>query len=252
MTVGCSRKIFTILTLPHPSTNQSAPRHGAPPNGVVILVSGRGSNLRAIIDAVHAGRLHAEILSVISNEPGAPALARARTAGIPVHVIDHRDYPLREEFDRALMQQVDAYRPRLVVLAGFMRILGDAFIDHYHGRLMNIHPSLLPAYPGLNTHARALTGGAKSHGASVHFVTHEVDGGPVIIQASVPVLPDDTPEILAERVLAEEHRIYPLAVGWFLDNRLSMVQGRVLLDGQQRLEQGLIDTETSLQKPETG
>jgi phosphoribosylglycinamide formyltransferase-1 len=252
MTVGRSRQILNTLTLPETSTNKSAPRHGAPPNGVVILVSGRGSNLQALICAVRDGRLPAEILAVISNEPGAPAVARARTAGIPVHVIDHCRYPSRAEFDRALRQQIDASQPRLVALAGFMRILSDAFIDHYHGRLMNIHPSLLPAYPGLNTHARALTGGAKSHGASVHFVTREVDGGPVIIQASVPVLPDDTPEILAERVLAEEHRIYPLAVGWFLDNRLSMVQGRVLLDGQQRPEQGLIDTETSLQKPETG
>lgn len=178
-------------------------------------------------------------------------MARARTAGIPVHVIDHRDYPSREEFDHALMQQIDAYQPRLVTLAGFMRILSDAFIGHYHERLMNIHPSLLPAFPGLNTHARALAGGAKFHGASVHFVTHEVDGGPVIIQASVPVLPDDTPEILAERVLAEEHRIYPLAIEWFLNNRLSVDQGRVLLDGQRRPEQGLIEEDISLNKPET-
>ncbi|MDH3371562.1 MAG: phosphoribosylglycinamide formyltransferase, partial [Gammaproteobacteria bacterium] len=206
---------------------------------MVILVSGRGSNLKALINAIRDGKLPAEILAVISNEPGAPAVARARTAGIPVHVIDHRDYPSREEFDHALMQQIDAYQPRLVTLAGFMRILSDAFIGHYHERLMNIHPSLLPAFPGLNTHARALAGGAKFHGASVHFVTHEVDGGPVIIQASVPVLPDDTPEILAERVLAEEHRIYPLAIEWFLNNRLSVDQGRVLLDGQRRPEQGL-------------
>jgi phosphoribosylglycinamide formyltransferase 1 len=218
---------------------------------VVILVSGRGSNLQALINAIRDGKLSAEILAVISNEPGAPAVARARTAGIPVHVIDHRDYPSREEFDRALMQQIDAYQPRLVTLAGFMRILSDAFIDHYHESLINIHPSLLPAFPGLNTHARALTGGVKSHGASVHFVTHEVDGGPVIIQASVPVLPDDTPDILAERVLAEEHRIYPLAIEWFLNNRLSVDQGRVLLDGQQRPEQGLIEKDISLNKPET-
>ncbi|MDH3515034.1 MAG: phosphoribosylglycinamide formyltransferase, partial [Gammaproteobacteria bacterium] len=143
-------------------------------NGVVVLVSGRGSNLRAIMDAIRAGQLPAEILAVISNEPGAPALARARTAGIPVHVVDHRQYPSREEFDRALMQQIDTYRPRLVALAGFMRILSAAFIDHYHDRLMNIHPSLLPAFPGLNTHARALESGATVHGASVHFVTHEV------------------------------------------------------------------------------
>lgn len=205
--------------------------------GVVILVSGRGSNLQAIIDAVRAGRLSASVDAVIGNEPGAPALARARTAGIPVHAIDHRDYPARELFDRALMQRIDAYRPRLVALAGFMRILGENFIDHYSGRLVNIHPSLLPDFPGLNTHARALKNEAQAHGASVHFVTHEVDGGPVIAQAAVPVLPDDTPEILAERVLGEEHRIYPLAIGWFLDGRLSVQDGQVLLDGRRRPKQ---------------
>jgi len=154
-------------------------------------------------------------------------------------VVNHRDFPARDQFDQALMQRIEAYRPQLVVLAGFMRILGKAFIDHYTGRLINIHPSLLPAFPGLNTHARALQSGASHHGASVHFVTHEVDGGPVIIQAAVPVLPDDMPETLAERVLMEEHRIYPKAIGWFLAGRLSIEGGRVLLDGQQRPEQGL-------------
>lgn len=219
---------------------------------MVILVSGRGSNLQALINAVRDESLPAKILAVISNEPGAPAVARARTARIPVHVIDHRQFPSREEFDRALMQQIDAYQPRLVALAGFLRILSEAFINHFHGRLINIHPSQLPAYPGLHTHARALADGAKSHGASVHFVTHEVDGGPVIIQASVPVLPDDTSDILAERVLAEEHRIYPQAIRWFLADRLSVAQGRVLLDGEQRPEQGLMGGETPHRNPETG
>lgn len=208
--------------------------------GVVVLVSGRGSNLQAIIDAVRDGLLPAEIRAVISSEPGAPALARARTAGIPVHVINHRDFPAREQFDQALMQRIDSCQPRLVVLAGFMRVLGKDFIDHYSGRLINIHPSLLPAFPGLNTHARALQSGAKWHGASVHFVTHEVDGGPVIIQAAVPVLPDDTPDILAERVLAEEHRIFPLAIGWFLNGRLSVENGQVLLDGKPHPDQSLM------------
>ncbi|GAB4511802.1 MAG: phosphoribosylglycinamide formyltransferase [Sulfuricaulis sp.] len=212
--------------------------------GMVVLVSGRGSNLQAIIDAVRDGRLPADIRAVISNEPGTPALARARTAGMPVHVVNHRDFPAREQFDLALMQQIDAYQPRLVVLAGFMRILGKNFIDHYAGRLINIHPSLLPAFPGLNTHARALQDGVKLHGASVHFVTHEVDGGPVIVQAAVPVMPDDTPDILAERVLGEEHRIYPLAIRWFLDGRLSVEAGRVLLDGKPHPEQGLIHHDT--------
>ncbi|MEW6330656.1 MAG: phosphoribosylglycinamide formyltransferase, partial [Pseudomonadota bacterium] len=197
--------------------------------GIVVLVSGRGSNLQAVIDAVRDGRLPAEIRAVISNEPGAPALARARTAGIPVQVIDHREFSSRAQFDRALMTRIDACQPRLVVLAGFMRILGPDFIDHYAGRMINIHPSLLPAFPGLDTHARALQSGAKIHGASVHFVTHEVDGGPVIVQAAVPVLPGDTPDELAERVLAEEHRIYPLAIGWFLAGRLTVAGGRVRL-----------------------
>ena len=204
-----------------------------------MLISGRGSNLQAIIDAVRAGELPADIRAVISSEPGAPGTARARTAGIPTQLVNYRDYGTREEFDRALMQRIDACQPQLVVLAGFMRILGRDFIDHYAGRLLNIHPALLPKFPGLNTHARALQSGATRHGASVHFVTHEVDGGPVIIQAAVPVMPDDTPETLAERVLQEEHRIYPLAIRWFIEGRLSVDGGRVLLDGEQRPEQGL-------------
>ena len=224
---------------------------GSPRGGVVVLVSGRGSNLQAIINAITHGELAAEIRAVISSEPDAPALARARTAGISTHVINRRDFPTRDQFDHALMQRIEAYQPRLVVLAGFMRILGKAFIDHYTGRLINIHPSLLPAFPGLDTHERALQSGAKVHGASVHFVTHEVDGGPVIIQAAVPVLPDDVPETLAERVLMEEHRIYPLAIGWFLSGRLSIENQRVLLDGQQRPEQGL-NRDIPAPRPESG
>lgn len=220
--------------------------------GMVVLVSGRGSNLQAIIDAVRDNRVPADIHAVISSEPGAPALARARTAGIPTHIVNYRDFPSRELFDQALTERIDAYQPRLVVLAGFMRILSNNFIDHYTGRLLNIHPSLLPAFPGLNTHARALQAGVPTHGASVHFVTHEVDGGPVIIQAAVPILPDDTPEILAERVLAEEHRIYPLAIRWFLDGRLSVEGGQVLLDGEQRPEQGLHSQLIDSKTPETG
>ena len=207
--------------------------------GIVILGSGRGSNMQAIIEAVRDGRLPAEIHAVVSNEPGAPALEHARAAGIPAIAINHRDFPTRAQFDQALMREVDAREPRLVVLAGFMRILGREFIDHYAGRLINIHPSLLPAFPGLDTHERALQSRAKFHGASVHFVTHEVDGGPVIIQAAVPVRPDDSPDTLAARVLAEEHRIFPQAIRWFLDGRLSVRDGRVLLDGTQRPEQGL-------------
>ena len=219
--------------------------HGAPRGGVVVLVSGRGSNLQAIVNAVTNGELPAEIRAVISSEPGTPALARARTAGIPTHVVVPRDFQTREQFDRALRQRIEAYQPRLVVLAGFMRILGKNFIDHYAGRLLNIHPSLLPEFPGLDTHARALRSGTKYHGASVHFVTHEVDGGPVIIQAVIPVLPDDSPETLAERVLRQEHWIYPLAIRWFLEGRLSIEDGRVLLDGQPRPEQRLFQREST-------
>lgn len=219
------------------------------PAGLVVLISGRGSNLQAIIDAARTGQLPAEIRAVISSDPGAPGLARARTSNIPTHLIDYRNFSSREQFDRALMEQIDAYNPNVVVLAGFMRILGNAFIDRYAGRLLNIHPSLLPEFPGLNTHARALRSGTKYHGASVHFVTHEVDGGPIIIQAVVPVLPGDNAEILAERVLNQEHRIYPLAIQWFLKGRLSITDGQVLLDGQQRPEQGLFQRDFTLGAP---
>lgn len=207
--------------------------------GVVVLISGRGSNLQAMINAVRAGQLPAEIRAVICSESGTPGLERARAAGIPSHVVNYHDYSTREQFDQTLMKQIDVYQPQLVALAGFMRILGPAFIDHYAGRLLNIHPSLLPAFRGLNTHARALQSSAKYHGASVHFVTHEVDGGPIIIQAAIPVSPGDTPDTLAERVLAEEHRIYPLAIQWFLEGRLKVEGNRVLLDGQQHPAQGI-------------
>ena len=207
---------------------------------VVILISGRGANLQAIIDQVAAGRLNIDIRSVISNKPDAPGLQRATGAGLAARVVDSREYADRAEFDAALMRAIDLHAPQLVILAGFMRILGDAFIRHYAGRLINIHPSLLPAFKGLSTHARVLEAGVKQHGASVHFVTPEVDGGPVIAQATVPVLPDDTPETLAERVLALEQRIYPMAIQWLVAGRLVIDQGRVLLDGRQQPEQGLL------------
>ncbi len=211
----------------------------SPPLGVVVLISGRGSNLQAIIDETRAGRLPIELRAVISSHPQAPGLKYARAAGIATHVVNHRDFAARAEFDRALMQKIDAQQPALVVLAGFLRVLGKDFIDRYAGRLINIHPSLLPNFPGLNTHARAIESGAKFHGASVHFVTHEVDTGPVIIQTKVPVLPQDNPETLAERVLREEHRIYPLAIRWFVEGRLTFDGERVQLDGKQQPEQGL-------------
>ncbi len=206
----------------------------------VILISGRGSNLQAILEEIRTGKLPIEIRAVISNNPEAEGLQRARAAGVPAEIIDHRDYAERSQFDAVLMQAIDRHAPRLVILAGFMRILGEAFIRHYAGRLLNIHPSLLPAFKGINTHARALTAGAAQHGASVHFVTNDLDGGPVIVQASVPIRTDDTAETLAARVLNEEHRILPLAIRWFVEGRLSIRNGQVLLDGAIRPEQGLV------------
>jgi len=230
----------------------------AAPAPVVILISGRGSNLRAILDETadapslargprlgpigetRAGRLPIEIRAVISNNPEAEGLQHARAAGVLTEIVNHRDYTDRTQFDAVLMQAIDRHAPRLVILAGFMRILGDAFIRHYAGRLLNIHPSLLPAFKGIDTHARALAAGAAQHGASVHFVTNDLDGGPVIVQASVPVRTGDTADTLAARVLHEEHRILPLAIRWFVEERLSVCNGQVLLDGEVRPEQGLV------------
>jgi phosphoribosylglycinamide formyltransferase-1 len=207
--------------------------------GVVVLISGRGSNLQAIIDQTRIGQLPIVIRAVVSNNPNAAGLRLAQAAGLRTTVIDHRAYPDRDAFDRALMQAIDQYQPQLVVLAGFMRILGAEFIRHYAGRLLNIHPSLLPAFKGLDTHARALEAGVREHGASVHFVTNDLDGGPVVIQARVAVKPADTPAALAARVLEAEHRILPQAIRWFAEQRLSIRNGQVLLDGAQRPEQGV-------------
>ncbi len=205
---------------------------GAGRPSLVVLISGRGSNLQAILDAIRDGRLNADLCAVISNNPDAPGLEHARRFGIPAEIVDHRNYPSREAFDNELRRHIDRHAPALVVLAGFMRILSDGFIRHYEGRLINVHPSLLPAFPGLNTHARALAAGAREHGATVHFVTPAVDAGPAIVQARIPVNPGDSPETLAERVLQQEHRILPEAIGWFLAGRLALRDGRVLLDGQ--------------------
>ncbi len=199
---------------------------------IVVLISGGGSNLQAIIDAMERGELPVEIRAVISNRADAHGLERARRHGIEARVVDHRRFPDREHFDRALQQAIDRYEPGLVVLAGFMRILTPAFVAHYAGRMFNIHPSLLPAYRGLHTHRRVLEAKERRHGASVHFVTSELDGGPVVLQAEVPVFPDDDPETLAARVLAQEHRIYPRAIRWFAEGRLRLVEGVPCLDGR--------------------
>lgn len=179
---------------------------------LVILISGRGSNMQSIIRAIDAGELNAEIVAVISNRPDAAGLQTAAATGIETQLINHRDFDSREAFDKELAQAVDRYQPDFVILAGFMRILTAEFVRHFAGKLINIHPSLLPKFKGLHTHQRAIEAGEKEHGASVHFVTAELDDGPVVLQAKVPVLADDTADSLAARVLAEEHKLYPDAI----------------------------------------
>lgn len=207
---------------------------------LVVLISGRGSNLKAILDA----RLPVEIAAVISNRPDAAGLDLAREQGIPALALDHKQYTRREDFDNALIEVIDRYQPDLVVLAGYLRILSDSFVLHYAKRLMNIHPSLLPSFPGLNTHARALAAGVKIHGCTVHFVTPTLDHGPIVLQAAVAVRADDTPVTLAARVLAAEHCIYPKAIGWFAQGRLIQHNdGRVNLRDDSGSEQTLFITE---------
>jgi phosphoribosylglycinamide formyltransferase-1 len=196
---------------------------------IVILISGRGSNMEAIVNAAKNEAWPAKIAAVISNRAEAGGLDFARSHGIETAVLDHRAYKDRASFDAQLVKLIDSFKPDLVVLAGFMRILTGDFVRHYEGRLLNIHPSLLPLFPGLHTHEQALEAGVAEHGATVHFVTEALDHGPMVIQASVPVLPGDTPDILAKRVLKQEHVIYPRAVRWFIDNRLSISDNRVLV-----------------------
>lgn len=205
------------------------------PLAVVVLISGDGSNLQTLIDGQASGELPIDLRAVISNRAGAFGLERARTAGIAAEALSHRDFASRAEHDRALHACIERHEPGLVVLAGFMRILTPEFVARYHGRLINIHPSLLPAFRGLHTHQRALDAGAERHGCSVHYVIPELDAGPVIVQAAVPVLPGDTAELLTDRVRAQEHRIYPLAVRWIAEGRVALSgDGRVTWDGAHR------------------
>lgn len=197
---------------------------------IVVLISGNGSNLQAIIDACEQKRINGTIRAVFSNKADAFGLERAREAGIPQHALAASQFASREAFDRELMHEIDAYAPDVVVLAGYMRILSAEFVQHYQGKLLNIHPSLLPKYPGLHTHRQALENGDSEHGTSVHFVTEELDGGPVILQAKVPVFDGDDEEEIASRVQVQEHAIYPLVVGWFLDGRLKMQDNHAWLD----------------------
>ncbi len=194
---------------------------------IVILISGRGSNMEAVVRAAQREGWPARVAAVISNKPDAKGLAFAAAHGIPTAVVPSKEYPDRASFDAALQREIDRFAPDLVVLAGFMRILTAPFVAHYAGRMLNIHPSLLPAFPGLDTHKKALEAGVPEHGATVHFVTAELDHGPMVAQARVPVLPGDTEDTLAARVLAEEHKLYPYAVRLFVEDRLSIEQGDV-------------------------
>jgi phosphoribosylglycinamide formyltransferase 1 len=207
---------------------------------LVILISGRGSNMEALIEA----KLPARIAAVISNRPNAPGLETARKHGLETIVLDQMSYSGRGAFDAALAQAIDKYQPDLIALAGFMRILGDDFVNRYPGKLLNVHPSLLPAFPGLHTHRRALQEGVKIHGCTVHFVTAQMDRGPIIVQAALHILPDDTEQTLAARVLQQEHLIYPEAVRWFMEGRLRISESAVdvsnaIFDGSVLYSPGL-------------
>ncbi len=199
---------------------------------IVVLISGSGTNLQAIMDAAAAGRIQGQIVEVISNRADAYGLERAAKAGITTQVLDHRDHPTRQAYDTVLAEHIETLKPDLIILAGFMRILSDAFVERFMGRLINIHPSLLPAYRGLHTHARAIEAKEPLHGCSVHYVIPELDAGPVIAQAAVTIKADDTPETLQTRVQAMEHQLYPEVVAWLADGRVSMKEQAVWIDGQ--------------------
>jgi phosphoribosylglycinamide formyltransferase-1 len=203
---------------------------------IVILISGRGSNMRALFEA----EVPAQIVAVISNNPSAAGLDYARRQNTETRVINHRAFADRSAFDAALADEVESFAPDLVVLAGFMRILTEAFVLRFAGRILNIHPSLLPAFTGINTHQRALDEGVRLHGCTVHFVTAALDHGPIVIQAAVPVLPEDDEASLAARVLEQEHRIYPMAVRWFLEDRIILNEGRVKLKNALRFPGAVI------------
>ncbi|PSV46955.1 phosphoribosylglycinamide formyltransferase [Photobacterium indicum] len=199
---------------------------------IVVLISGSGSNLQAIIDACQDSTIkNANVVAVLSNKADAYGLERAKNAGIQAINLIVADYDNRDAYDKAMIEQIDLFKPDLVILAGYMRILSGEFVRHFQGKLLNIHPSLLPKYPGLHTHQRALDAGDKEHGTSVHFVTEELDGGPVILQAKVPIFAEDTIEDITARVQLQEHRIYPLVTNWFLQQRLNMENDKAVLDG---------------------
>ena len=205
---------------------------------IVVLISGSGTNLQAIIDASKAEDYPGEIVGVISNKADAYGLTRAKDANINTLALSHKEFDSREQYDEALIKKIDAFSPDVIVLAGFMRILTPAFVQHFQGKLVNIHPSLLPKYQGLNTHQRAIDAGDDVHGVSVHFVTEELDGGPVILQAKVPVFTEDDIEELSSRVHTQEHMIYPMVIQWFCAGRLAMTNGKAVLDGEALAQSG--------------
>ncbi len=211
---------------PEPENQQA----GSEPLPIVVLLSGSGSNLQSIIERINDGSVNARIAAVISNKPEAYGLQRARQAGIATEIIVHQQFDSRESFDTELTRRIEKYQPELIVLAGFMRILSDDFVNHFYGKMINIHPSLLPKYRGLHTHQRALEAGDTEHGLSIHYVSAELDGGPLILQRKVPVLKQDTADSLAQRVLAEEHIAYPQVIQWFAQGRLHLVDNQVILD----------------------
>ncbi|TDF41607.1 phosphoribosylglycinamide formyltransferase [Alteromonadaceae bacterium M269] len=199
---------------------------------IVVLISGNGSNLQAIIDQIDNEKINGKIVAVISNIDGVYGLQRAEQAGINNLVVSHKDYASREEYDTALLANIERFSPDLIVLAGFMRILTPYFVNSFTGKMLNVHPSLLPKYKGLNTHQRAIDDDEPEHGASIHFVSPELDGGPVILQAKVPVFPEDSATDLAARVQEQERQIYPMVVKWFCEDRLSMQNGKAYLDNE--------------------
>lgn len=211
----------------------------AEPARIVVLISGSGSNMQAIAQSCIKKEMDAEIVAVISNRPAVAGLDRAEKLGIATDIVDHTEFASREEFDVNLIRAIDEHSPDIIILAGFMRILTPDFVRRYKGKLVNIHPSLLPKHKGLNTHKRALEAGDKVHGVTVHFVSEDLDGGPNIIQAMVPVLDDDNAQTLQVRVQAQEHVIFPIAVKWFVEGRLSMIKGDAYFDNQALPETGL-------------
>ncbi len=203
----------------------------SPMKRILVLISGNGSNLQTILDSCADGKIAGQVVGVISNKADAYGLVRAKEAGVATAILAQQQFASREEYDAALLALMNDYQPDLVVLAGFMRILSADLVRHFAGRMVNIHPSLLPKYQGLHTHQRAIDAGDDEHGASVHFVTEELDGGPVILQARVPIFEGDTAEEVAARVQVQEHSIYPLVVQWFCEGRLQMLEAAALLDG---------------------